>query len=435
MPTKLINQSLPQLALMILILGVLVRLFYFDRFGVMVFQHDWQGHVDMIKYIAEHWQLPAIPNKGWEYPQQPLYYLITALLYGSLESIGLRDPEILLGIGYFSLFCSVVFLLYGYRLLKLLTDSHWVQAVGVAFIALTPSLVYMSARINNDVLVMALSSVALFYTVRGYQHDFHKDFGIALVSVSLLFLTKVSSASIELLFFALLILTYMRVDRSNAQRLKKYLFIYGFVGIFLLSMTLWRVYLPLEGSFYMVNSAEFPKQTLEVLDMNYFASFNYTDLVSTAQSHVYGNDAVRHSFLTYQFGTMFFGEFDYPFFWERSPYLSMVMQSIYMFGMVFLFGFLGYLVHLYKENRLNLVLFGVVLINLILILKFVFSYPSICNTDFRYFVSSFLLIGFIFAQGLHYLNGYHRLIKYISSVLILGLVFSEVSFFYLLLTY
>ncbi|MCH9741029.1 MAG: glycosyltransferase family 39 protein [Epsilonproteobacteria bacterium] len=414
----------------VLILGVLIRILYFQKFGIMLFQHDWHGHIELIKYMAENRDIPAIPNKGWEYPQQSLYYIITATLYAVSSSWGFSEQEALYGLGYFSLFCSFIFLIYGYRLLQLLTSSRWVQTVSMTFLALTPSLVYMSARINNDVLVMALSSMALFYTVRSYQHGFQKGFYIALLSVSLLFLTKVSSASIELFLFALLLISYFQVKQSELKLLKKQLFIYGLVGVFLLSMTLWRLYVPLEESFYMVNSTEFPKQTLEVLDSSYFGTFHFYDLITAGQSHVFGEDSVRHSFLTYQYGTMFFGEFDYAFFWNKTEFLPIVMQGMLLFGLLYIMGFIGYLIHFFKEKMVNKILFGVLLINLMLILKFIFSYPSVCNTDFRYFVSSFIIFALVFAQGLYYLSSYYKIIRDVFTMLVVGLVLIELLFFY-----
>jgi len=59
----------------------------------------------------------------------------------------------------------------------------------------------MSARINNDVLVSALSVVSMFYIVKSYLNGFKNSFFTALLFTTLLFLTKISTATVELLFF------------------------------------------------------------------------------------------------------------------------------------------------------------------------------------------------------------------------------------------
>ena len=65
-----------KLILAIILLGITIRLIYFEKYGIMTFQHDWHGHIEFIKYMSNSWSLP-VPTKGLEYPQQPLYYFIS----------------------------------------------------------------------------------------------------------------------------------------------------------------------------------------------------------------------------------------------------------------------------------------------------------------------------------------------------------------------
>jgi len=43
--------------------------------------------------------------------------------------------------------------------------------------------------------------------------------------------------------------------------------------------------------FYFVNSAKFPKQTIENLNSEYLFSFNFLELLKQGFSHVFGADA------------------------------------------------------------------------------------------------------------------------------------------------
>lgn len=312
----------------IFLLGVIIRVLYFQKFGIMHFQHDWHGHIEFIKYIAENWTLP-LPSKGLEYPQQPLYYIIAGGLYWLLTSMGMHDQDVLYSLGYISLISSIIFLYYGYKFIALLTDVLWVKTVAMLFLSLTPSLVYLSARINNDVLIMALSAFSLYYIVKSYLSGFKEDFYSALVGVSLLFMTKISAAPLELLLFGLLIVSYYQVEDAQRIVLKKQLYLFSVVGVFLLGLTLLRVYLPLEGTFHMVNSsAHYPNQSIEALDFGYFGTFHIVSLLHAGYSYVFGEDSIRYSFLTYQYGTMFFGEFDYSNFIKKSKGLIEVMQAV-----------------------------------------------------------------------------------------------------------
>ena len=416
----------------ILFAGVLIRLFYFNRFGIMQFQHDWQGHIEFIKYIAEHWSLP-LSSKGLEYPQQPLYYWITAGLYTLFTHFGLNEQNALYGLGFFSLFCSMVFLYYSYRFIALLSQNSWVRIVAMLFISLTPSVIYLSARINNDVLVMALSAYALYYVVKSYKNRFKTGFYRALAGVSLLFLTKISAVPMELLLFGLLLVVYVKAEEGNAPTVRKALYLFGVVGLFLLGFTLLRLYLPVEGVFHMVNSSgHFPKQGIEALDTAYFGTFHIGTLIQAGQSYVFGEDAIRFSFPTYQYGTMFFGEFDYTWFLNKNPYLHYIMQAILAFGLIFVLGFLAFIFRLYRHTLLENLLFITLLLNLLLILKYMLDYPSICNTDFRYFVGSFPILAYVFAKGFEPLYQ----VKFIDKIMYVwvgSLAVSEIVFFIFLI--
>ena len=408
--------------LFVLFLGIIIRIFYFNKYNIMLFQHDWHGHIEFIKTMSQHWSLP-VPTKGLEYPQQPLYYWITGAIYSLSTYFGFNEQSALQHIGYFSLFSSMLFLIYGYRLIALLSNNLQVKVVAMVFLALTPSLVYMSARINNDAMVMGLSAMALYSIVKSYKSAFKNGFPMALLLTTLLFLTKISTLGIELLLFSLLVLSY--IHRGDAKS-KKQIFIFGLVGTFLLTYTLWRVYMPIDGVFYMVNSSgDYPNQSIKELDFNYFGTFHFLSLFNAGYSYVFGEDSIRYSFLTYQYGTMFFGEFDYAFFTNKTPWLKEAMQMVLLFGMLFILGFITYLLKLSKASMLEKLLFATLFINFILILKFMFDYPSICNTDFRYFVSSFPIIAYVFAEGLSYV----RWLKKIVNIFLALLVVSEILFF------
>ena len=280
---------------------------------------------------------------------------------------------------------------------------------------------------------MMLSAMSLYYIVKSYKNKFEHGFLIALISISLLFLTKLSAAAIELLFFTLLIVVYYHSDESIVKKQSKQrLIIFSILGVFLLGFTLLRVYMPLENDFHLVNGAVFPGQELTLPYVEYFSSFNIKDLITTGQSYIIGVDSIRHSFITYQYGTLFFGEFDYIDYVISTHYISQIMQLIYSLGLVYIVGFISFCFYLYREPIVNKALFAVVVINFILILKLLITYPSICHTDFRFFVSAFPIIAFVLAQGLEKLF-YYTFIKIFISLFLILLFISELFFFYFLI--
>jgi len=121
------------------------------------------------------------------------------------------------------------------------------------------------------------------------------------------------------------------------------------------------------------------------------------------------------------------GEFDYRYFFQKEPNITILMRSIIILSTIYIIGLLSYIASIYRENIVQKFLFGVFLINLLLIVKFIADYPSVCNSDFRYFVGSFTLIGYIFAKGLTELF-FNRYIRYfilgvVSNISILEILF------------
>jgi hypothetical protein len=423
--------SLSPLIWTILLLGMTIRILYFQKFGISHFQHDIAGHIEFIKYMAEYWSLP-LGEKGLQFPQQPLYYVISGGIYSVLMKLGMSDRESLYSLGYFSLFCAFIFLYYGYKFFTLITENKWVQIVALLFISLTPSLVYMSARINNDVLVMALSGYALYQIVRSYQTQFQNHFYEALIGVTLLFMTKISSAPMEIFLFLLLASVY--IEQEDNKEIKYKLFIFGIVGTFVLGITLLKTYLPIEQTFHMVNSSgRFPGQIIQSLDLSYFATFHLYTLISTGYSYVFGENSIRYSFLTYQYGTMFFGEFEYSSLLRQYIWLKEIMQIVFTFGLIYVVGFLVFVIKLHKVPLLHKFIFLTFVLNFILILKFMLSYPVVCNTDFRYFVVSLGILAFVFAEGLRYLSNYKKWLKYLINILVGVLSIVELLYFTLIL--
>ncbi|MEA2029765.1 MAG: glycosyltransferase family 39 protein [Campylobacterota bacterium] len=413
----------------IIFIGLLIRTLYLHKYGVTTFQHDWHGHIEMIKYIAMHWSLP-VPDEGLQYPQQPLYYYITASLFWLLQSMGFNEKEALFGLGYISLIASALFLIYAYRLFRVVGLSQWSIRIAMLFLALTPSFVYMSARINNDALVMGLASMALYYLFASYQSGFRDHFYKTLIVVSLLFMTKISTAGFELLFFIMLIITYLQANASERFDLSQKIERFALVGLFLLAFTLFRLYLPLDGSFHMVNSSNhFPGQILPPFNTEYFFSFHITELIQTAQSHVLSMDSIRFSLPTYFYGTMLFGEFDYAWFRERIPELKSTMQFIYLTSILFVIGAVAFVLSC-KKQRILYWLIALLMINFLLIIKFLTDYTVVCNSDFRYFVPSFVIVALLIAEGLSRID--QPILKTLVRA-VLGLWITGLIYFYALI--
>jgi len=386
--------------------AIILRLFYFSSIGFIQFQHDYFGHIEFIKFFAENLALP-LPHKGWEFPQQPLYYIISGVIYNLGHRLGYQEKQLLFFISGFSCVLSGIALIYAYGLAKRLTDNKFVHYLTVGFLAFTPSFIYMSTRINNDSMTASLAVIALFYVVASYQGKFQKYFLPALVFSALALLTKVSAITIWLLFFVLLISSYVK----SPVEIRVRLFHYSWLGLFLLGFILYRGYSFAAGEYVLVNSGIWPGQDLRPLDANYLLSFNFSELISRA--HAYWADKtttlISRSFFTYQYGTMLFGEFDYSYWKGLDTHLTITMQIIIILAILIPIGLLVTIFR--RKSFIEKCLLLMVVANFALVIKFMFDYPSTANTDFRYYAPSLFAIGHLMATGLDRVASCHAIVR------------------------
>jgi len=140
--------------------------------------------------------------------------------------------------------------------------------------------------------------------------------------------------------FALLIASYIEQPEktSNALRLAV------LTGAVLLVNTIYRAYYPAAEGLAMVNSGIWPGQDLRPITLSYIFSFNLPSLVSEAQADIRASDnlSITRSFLTYQYATMVFGEFDYSYWRNQSYWLLFNMQFLIILALMVPLGWIGY---------------------------------------------------------------------------------------------
>ena len=408
--------------LLILVTGILIRILYVISYGYGSYNHDHHHHMSFIKFMSVNFTIP-LPDKGTEFAQQPFYYILSGIIY-SLSGLIFKSKEIITHIlSWLSCGFTIIFMCYMYKLIKLITEKKFIRTVFMAILSFTPSFIYISGRINNDVLVLLLSGMILFYITRFFMKESKKDFTISLILVSLVFLTKISAALWALFLFIILVRKYLlllkneNTDNIKEKKIvKNRIVVVTLVSLIIFSLSLYRAYLPSTGGFRFVNSGKIKGQIIVKQDLPYFLSFNISELISKAQAYTYGkhNQKIKQSFPTFQYGTFMFGEYDYRKIRKKHLLFKSLIQLIYLFGLILITGGLAYLFYFKKQPVFIRYLFIVIMVNLILIINFSLMYPSACNTDFRYFIPSFAVISLIIAFGLDFLR--QRFIKIKKTV-------------------
>lgn len=245
--------------------------------------HDEWSHYKYVEYVARHKALPPPDRRltdEFEFDQAtqpPLYYIIAALPVSLVDTAdGIRpdiNPYLVAETGAgginaavhhpaeerfpwrgtmlalrlargISLLISLIGLVAVYRLGRLLAPERpWVALLALAFAALSPQYLFISAVVTNDVLIAALGCVIAWLGVKVILEGLRPTSALALaLACGLALVTKLSAPAL-LPFVALaLIAGAVRTLRRGGSRLAVLGMLggVGVAGVGLVALWLWR---------------------------------------------------------------------------------------------------------------------------------------------------------------------------------------------------
>ena len=379
--------------ILILILGIIIRLLYVSYFGFENYTHDLQSHVEYIQFVSQHLSLPEVNKGPLEYPQQPLYYIVMGVAYRLLALFLNSKDAILRILVCFSALFSIGTLLFGYLISKKIIDSVWVQSFIVGILAFTPAFVYQSGMVGNDPLLAFFSAASFFFLACFIKDEKLKNIIFAIAFASLAALAKISGGILLIIILlAILFKNYKKTFRKTAIILVSAVFI---IGVLCLLLAFWRAYIPSTGKFDFMESASYGGQKTNPENLSYFYTFNFPKLLKEGQSYVFGDKNIARTFPTFLYGSFIFGEYSYNNITDIYPFIKILMQLIIFFGMLLPLGIIFNIFFVKKWDQIDYIFITAFIINLALIISFVFRYPAVCNSDFRYFAGFFAHINFV----------------------------------------
>lgn len=398
------SKSEETIPIFIILSGSLLRILYFIQLGPNKFQHDKKIHLQFINYFKTNWYLP-LPDKGTEFPQQPLYYFLMGKLSSSLEYFSVQQDLILMFIRSFSTACMILVLLVAYLILKELKTSQFTLNTTLVLLAFIPRFIFLSGQISNDPFNFFIASCAIFCCLKLYRNESTKNLFLALSLALTAFFVKTSSAVI--LFFLFLILLFKFKKDFISKDIKGfansiyYILIFTFFSLMAFGLALLRSHIPSTGEFIFVISRIYPGQEIFKPDLNYFLTFNFLELLWEGQSTVYENSiaTIKQSFFTWQMGTMLLGEYDYSILFPN----RILNQLIILFGSIIPLGLIAFIFTFGRHPVIMRIIFLPVVLNCFLIIYFVLQYPSACNADFRYYSPTYIFVLTIISTGLNFI--------------------------------
>ena len=185
-----LKSALPWICTLIIILiGVALRCHYVKNTEVHVRGHDWHGHVNYIKFVEKNWTIPNA-DEEWESYHPPLYYFLNAAVLKVWTPNGNKDAlDILQKVSLILSIATFLLMLLTGQLLftKIPQRTLWGLTV-----ATFPSIIFLSSRISNDLLLHFFVSLGLYLLVLWWKSQKPWHWYMLILVSSLAVLTKMN---------------------------------------------------------------------------------------------------------------------------------------------------------------------------------------------------------------------------------------------------
>ncbi len=213
----------------IIISGILVRLIYILNTSVFERTHDVgtytdlsdslinPGHLGYIEYIAKFGHLPDFdPFKLFSYYHPPLHHILSAIVV-KISSLFTDSVDTCFeNVQYLVLAFSAATLIIAYFFLKELATKDWQVIAGLLLFTFHPSLIYMSAYVNNDMLTIMFEALGLYFTVKWIKTYRFKYLILMAFALGFGMCTKISAVVIAIPMGVLMLMHL--IDEAKEKR-------------------------------------------------------------------------------------------------------------------------------------------------------------------------------------------------------------------------
>lgn len=295
----------------IFLCALFLRTFYVLSTPYWIRGHDTDGHIEYMDYIEKNNKLPP-PNEGWEYWQPPLYYITGAAWLRTANMLGLTQQQALFGVQLGSLLLSLLTL--GAALaagLQLFPDrKQRTDALPIYFglIAFFPGLLYLSARINNDVLAAFFAFSAAALLIAWWRTPYRSTWIAIAFLIGLHLLTKNTGLLLIPIMFGCLLfqrnIPWKKKLTDGALALLIIVLVSGWFNVY-------RMMHDSEQDLMVGNTGTLNSGLVVPNDAAAFTVFNPVEIVRIPYNNPWDDASRRQYFWEYWYRSAFFGEFHF----------------------------------------------------------------------------------------------------------------------------
>lgn len=418
---------------LIFLAGFLLRLNYvlYTDLGrtVRVRQHDVygfgteKGHAGYIEYFYNNgFTLPDDnPMYTAQFYHPPLHHFLSALWMRLLTTFGMGYDRAITSLQYLVMFYSSCCMLVSYKIFKELKIKGLGLYLATATVAFHPTLIILAGSINNDILSILFSLLALYTTLKWYNDSNIKNIIPIALSIGLGMMTKISVVIIAIPVAFLFLVKLANQKKSKTDFVKQYV-VFGAICIPLGLFSPIRNYIKFKTPIgYVPGLSEGSDQYIgfrttfeRLFDFSYNPFSNiYLNRVSAYSDYYEYNPFVA------LIKTSLFGEYNFSTtkgiaFWAHLLlYFNIALIVVALAAEIFV------IIKKMKGSDKNIFIFlGFYHILLIInYVSFCFKFPHTCSMDFRYITPALTLGALFLGSAVTILNTDEKYNKKITKIL------------------
>ena len=403
---------------LLIFLGVVLRVVFFENVSYTTYTHDVGGHIDYIEYILEKHAVPG-DKDCWSCYHPPVYYLTSAVAYKLGNIVGVPGTT---GLQSFSLLLSVATLLFGILFLRSFLSG---RLLGISSLLWTfwPVLILMSPRVGNDQMFCMLHVLCLWSGATYLKSGRGKYLIVAVLATALAMWTK-TTAAVTLGMLMLFAVCGYFMNARFLHPTKSEVVAWVLLVALLVAVVLQKVL----GETGLVDNTNGLNPRLRVGNEAFnYIYFDLENFIRQPFTSAWDDEYGRQYFWNYTFKTALFGEF-------RMSSLNAARVLATTVSCTFL-GLLAYGLRGFWQTKLKLIHWLLLLQAFAFLSALMFlriKYPYSCSNDFRFIVPIILSFGPFVALGIH-AEGASTKWKVLGWAVLSGFVLSTVILYILVM--
>lgn len=230
-----------KIILAVIILGIALRIAYIAYTPIDKRQHDMEKDVGHLAYIETIYETGKLPEHNkWQFYQQPLHHIISAGWLKINEKLGVSLQTAEEGLQILTAIYSSAIIVISYFILKELNIDDKLKLLIITMIAVHPTFIILSGSINNDILMIMLTFLAILYLIKWYKNSSMKNTVILAITTGLIALSKISGTIIAVPILYIFIDKFWKnyFEKKDKTVIKSYILKFLIFGVIALGLGL-----------------------------------------------------------------------------------------------------------------------------------------------------------------------------------------------------